>query len=325
MNALATLYNNQKRFDEAAAMSAKAGRPAAPGGTADAVYNQGIILWNQGKIAEAKTKFEEAIKADPNHADAHYQLGMALLNEGKMPEAVGVVRVVPEAGAHRPVRHAGEDDAGAAEDDDVSVAERLAAGARARRPNRRRCGRAGAAERRAADRGVEDVPDRGRPRRPTTPGSAISARTRCRKPCRRSTLRPTCRSGGTSSATCSRTRRERPRGGWAGSTRSTAWTCCGEWIDVAAGEGRTRSRVLIQVDLALEATKHGARVEDVPAMLAAAAGMRGGRARGLDAAATGGGRPGGRAGRGSAACASCATAGCRTARRPTGSTSCRWA
>jgi tetratricopeptide (TPR) repeat protein len=89
LNALATLYNNQKRFDEAAAMSAKAGTAGgAAGGSADATYNQGIILWNQGKIAEAKTKFEDAIKADPNFADAHYQLGMALLNEGKMPEAV---------------------------------------------------------------------------------------------------------------------------------------------------------------------------------------------------------------------------------------------
>lgn len=90
MNALATLYNNQKRFDEAAAMSAKAaGSGGGAGGSADAVYNQGIILWNQGKIAEAKAKFEETIKADPTYADAHYQMGMALLNEGKLPEAVG--------------------------------------------------------------------------------------------------------------------------------------------------------------------------------------------------------------------------------------------
>jgi Tfp pilus assembly protein PilF len=86
--ALATLYNNQKRFDEATAMSAKASGGAG-GGSADAVYNQGIILWNQGKVAEAKGKFEEALKADPNYADAHYQLGMALLNEGKLPDAVG--------------------------------------------------------------------------------------------------------------------------------------------------------------------------------------------------------------------------------------------
>lgn len=88
--ALATLYNNQKRFDEAAAMSAKAATGGASGGGADAIYNQGIILWNQGKIAEAKAKFEEALKADPNHADSHYQMGMALLNEGKLPDAVGM-------------------------------------------------------------------------------------------------------------------------------------------------------------------------------------------------------------------------------------------
>jgi tetratricopeptide (TPR) repeat protein len=90
LNALATLYNNQKRFDEAAAMSAKvASAGGGAGGSADAIYNQGIILWNQGKIAEAKAKFEEAIKANPNYADAHYQMGMALLNEGKLAEAVG--------------------------------------------------------------------------------------------------------------------------------------------------------------------------------------------------------------------------------------------
>ena len=87
LNSLATLYNNQKRFDEAAATSAKAAA-SAPAGNADAIYNQGIILWNGGKIAEAKVKFEEATKADPTNADARFQLGMALLNEGKVPEAV---------------------------------------------------------------------------------------------------------------------------------------------------------------------------------------------------------------------------------------------
>ena len=86
LNALATLYNNQKRFDEAAAVSTKAAA-SAPAGNADAIYNQGIILWNAGKIPEAKTKFEEAVKANPGHADARFQLGMALINEGKLPEA----------------------------------------------------------------------------------------------------------------------------------------------------------------------------------------------------------------------------------------------
>ena len=89
LNALATLYNNQKRFDEAAAMGAKAtSAGGGSGGSADAIYNQGIILWNQGKIPEAKAKFEEALKANPNHPESHFQFGMALLNEGKIPEAV---------------------------------------------------------------------------------------------------------------------------------------------------------------------------------------------------------------------------------------------
>ena len=87
LTALATLYNNQKRFDEAAAISAKAAA-SAPAGNADAVYNQGIILWNAGKIAEAKVKFEEALKANPSHPESNFQLGMAQLNEGKIPEAI---------------------------------------------------------------------------------------------------------------------------------------------------------------------------------------------------------------------------------------------
>jgi Flp pilus assembly protein TadD len=89
LNGLATLYNNQKRFDEATAMSAKAAAAGGGGGgSADAIYNQGIILWNQGKIAEAKAKFEEALAANPSHPESNFQLGMALLNEGKIPEAV---------------------------------------------------------------------------------------------------------------------------------------------------------------------------------------------------------------------------------------------
>ncbi len=100
LNALSTLYNNQKRFDEAAAMSAKAAAASGGSANADATFNQGIILWNQGKIAEAKAKFEETLKMNASHADAHFQLGMALLNEGKLPEAVGAfeayLKLAPE-------------------------------------------------------------------------------------------------------------------------------------------------------------------------------------------------------------------------------------
>ena len=92
---LANIYNAQRKFDEAAAVSAKvselsaAGAAGAGGGNADALYNQGVILWNAGKIPEAKKQFEAAIAANPNHAESHYQLGMALVNEGNLAGAAG--------------------------------------------------------------------------------------------------------------------------------------------------------------------------------------------------------------------------------------------
>lgn len=96
-NGLANLYNTEKKFDQAAEASKKAmelagagagaagaaGAPgAAPGGNASAIFNQGVILWNAGKIPEAKAQFEQAVKLDPNMADAQYWLGMALVNGG---------------------------------------------------------------------------------------------------------------------------------------------------------------------------------------------------------------------------------------------------
>jgi len=92
-NGLANVYNAQRKFDQAAAASAKANeltsaQPGAlAGGNADSLYNQGVILWNSGKIPDAKKLFEQAIAANPNHAESHYQLGMALVNEGKLAEA----------------------------------------------------------------------------------------------------------------------------------------------------------------------------------------------------------------------------------------------
>jgi tetratricopeptide (TPR) repeat protein len=90
---LANVYNATRKFDEAAKASAKAmelnsaGAGAAGGGNADALFNQGVILWNGGKVAEAKKQFEAAIAAKPDHAEAHYQLGMALVNEGNLAAA----------------------------------------------------------------------------------------------------------------------------------------------------------------------------------------------------------------------------------------------
>lgn len=93
-NGLAAVYNAQRKFDLAAEASVKAtefaGSLSAPGGaagSADAQYNQGVILWNSGKISEAKKAFEGAVAANPSLAEAHYQLGMVLVNEGNMAGA----------------------------------------------------------------------------------------------------------------------------------------------------------------------------------------------------------------------------------------------
>ncbi len=95
-NGLTTVYNAQKRFDEAQAASQKAAELAGAGGGAaagggggnvNALYNQGVIAWNANKFEDAKVKFEQAIQADANHADSHFQLGMCLVNLGKLPEA----------------------------------------------------------------------------------------------------------------------------------------------------------------------------------------------------------------------------------------------
>ena len=90
---LAGIYNSQRKFDLAAEASANAakysaGADPAGGGNAEALYNQGVTLFNGAKFAEAKAAFEGATKADPKLALAHYQLGMTALNLGDFNLAV---------------------------------------------------------------------------------------------------------------------------------------------------------------------------------------------------------------------------------------------
>jgi tetratricopeptide (TPR) repeat protein len=81
---LASLYNGQRKFDEAAKMSAKAnelgGAAGAGGGDAQSIFNAGIINWNAGKYPEARDEFAKAVKLDPKFANAQYYLGMAIFN-----------------------------------------------------------------------------------------------------------------------------------------------------------------------------------------------------------------------------------------------------
>jgi tetratricopeptide (TPR) repeat protein len=89
-DALANLYNSQRKFDKAGEMSQKAmSIRGASGGPADAtsLFNAGVIFWNQSKIAEAKDQFKKAIDLKPDMAEAHYYYGMCLVNEGNVADA----------------------------------------------------------------------------------------------------------------------------------------------------------------------------------------------------------------------------------------------
>jgi Tfp pilus assembly protein PilF len=102
---LANVYNAQKKFDLAQQASAKAAELTSAGGGgggAEALYNQGVILWNAGKYAEAKVQFEAAVKADPMMAMAQYQLGMANLNLGQIPQARQAFEAYLKADANGP-------------------------------------------------------------------------------------------------------------------------------------------------------------------------------------------------------------------------------
>jgi tetratricopeptide (TPR) repeat protein len=91
-NQMANLYNANKQYDKAAQMAAEASKRSAGasgggGASAESLFNQGVVLWNGQKYAEAKVQFEAAVKAKPDYADAHYWVGMANLNTGAMPAA----------------------------------------------------------------------------------------------------------------------------------------------------------------------------------------------------------------------------------------------
>lgn len=89
-NALTNIYNAQRKFDEAAKMSAKFNAIAASsggGGNAESLFNQGAIAFNQNKIAEAKPFLQKALALKPDLAEAHYLMGMVLINEGNVADA----------------------------------------------------------------------------------------------------------------------------------------------------------------------------------------------------------------------------------------------
>jgi len=100
-NALADVYNAQRRFDEAgqasaAAREASGGGGTAGGGDSGAVFDQALIAWNAGRIDDARGLFEQTLALDPEHGEANYWMGMASLNGGQIPEAVNFMRTYVE-------------------------------------------------------------------------------------------------------------------------------------------------------------------------------------------------------------------------------------
>ena len=84
----------------AAEASKRSGGAAGGGASAESLFNQGVVLWNGQKDAEAKVQFEAAVKAKPDYADAHYWSGWRAQHrrDAGRPR---VVRELPGARAHR--------------------------------------------------------------------------------------------------------------------------------------------------------------------------------------------------------------------------------
>jgi len=63
------------------------GRDAYGQQTTDDYYNQGVLLYQQGKYAEAEKKFQEALTATKTERERYYQRGTVLYKQGKYKEA----------------------------------------------------------------------------------------------------------------------------------------------------------------------------------------------------------------------------------------------
>jgi len=112
---LANVYNAEKKLDLALETTSKAGQcgggaaagaAGGGGGNPTSLYNEGVILWNQGKYPEAKAKFEASAKMDPGNAETQYRLGMANINIGDMAGATAAFEACLKAAPNGP--HAAE-------------------------------------------------------------------------------------------------------------------------------------------------------------------------------------------------------------------------
>ena len=237
------------------------------------MFNQGVILWNAGKIAEAKKQFEGAIAANPNHAEAHYQLGMALVNEGNLAGAATEFETYLKLAPTGPNAATAKGILAHAEEVVIDSAALRARLADVRARIARAAGRAGRDPasirlvavsktfpadyvRAAADAGQIDFGENKvqEALQKMDQTADLAAPLASRRP-------PAVEQGEKAGAL-----RRRPLG-----RRRRRW--CGK-LDEAARPRRTPVELLVQVDLAGEATKHGAREDELPAIFDAARRVR---------------------------------------------------
>ena len=87
---LAGVLQEQGKQDEATAERKKAAdltRVAVNRQRAMFATNAGNALLSKGAIADAISRYQEAIGSDPNYAEAHRQLSAALARQGRTAEA----------------------------------------------------------------------------------------------------------------------------------------------------------------------------------------------------------------------------------------------
>ena len=274
-NGLANIYNAQRKFDQAAEASAKARELSAacagstPGGNADALFNQGVILWNGGKIADAKAKFEAAIAAKPeprrgalsarHGARERRQAGGSRRRVQHLPEALARRRPTRRRQGSRRATTEVVLDPAALRARLADVRDRIAraAGRAGRDPSRIRLVAV------SKTFGADAVRVGGRR------GQIDFGENKVQEAQQEAAGPADLPLAGTSSDIFSRTRQERPPPSSTSFIRSTASRCSRRIDEAAAALGR-RVELLVQVDLAGEPTKHGAREEELLAIFDAA-------------------------------------------------------
>jgi Flp pilus assembly protein TadD len=91
---LAHVYSAQQKYGLAQEASREAARFAdttvlrrVDENPADLRFDEAVVMWNAGQVAQAREKFLEVLRLEPDRADAQYWVAMSYLSEQRVPEA----------------------------------------------------------------------------------------------------------------------------------------------------------------------------------------------------------------------------------------------